>query len=809
MKLVVTEKPSVGRDIARVLQLTGKKEGYIEGPHWTVTWAIGHLVELREPGEYNPDWKRWSLEPLPMVPDKFALRPRGDKGAKQQLTTVSKLMKAADEIICATDAGREGELIFRYILQYARCTKKPMRRLWISSLTNQAIQDGFRNLRPGTEFDPLFHAARCRSEADWIVGLNGTRYFTVGFGRGQGQRGSDGRGQLWSVGRVQTPVLALVVERDWQIEHFVPEDYWELHTLYRDTRFKHTQGKFKAEADATKLLEKVNGHPLEITDIKEKKERVFPPLLYDLTALQKDMNKRYGMTADATLKAAQALYERKHLTYPRTDSNHLSTDMKGEIPKLLDAIRPRFQSAVGTLDPLSGIAITKRVVDDAKVTDHHAIIPTDVLPPPGLSGDQAKVWEAVALRFISLFHPPLIKGVTVVEAIANEEPFRARGTVILDPGWQALHPGLMEAAAKRRAKEGDQTMPAFEVGERGPHAPELKAMKTSPPKRHTEASLLQLMETAGKTVEEEALKAALKEKGLGTPATRHNIIETLLRRQYIERQKKNLLSTVAGRHLISLVRDDRLKSAELTGEWEARLKGIEKGEGDPATFMNDVVSYTYEIVKGRSRDGSQGALDIGRCPQCSLPMIEGKRGYGCSGYKEGCTFVLWKELYGVRLGRDLARGILAAGRTLHPLQLTVDGERQPGHIATVKKGDTWEVVWEKPGAKRPAKRPAKKTGTSKKTEKPAPGGPLGPCPACDGGQVVEGKTAYGCLKYREGCRFRIGKTIAKKKISNAMVKRLLTKGETGKLKGFTSKAGKKFDANLKLVGTEVKFDFER
>jgi len=796
MKLVVTEKPAVARDIAAVLKISGRHNGYIEGKGCVVTWAVGHLVELKEPHEYHAEWKSWSLDMLPMVPEKFALRPRGDTRSKEQLGIVRDLMKKADEIVCATDAGREGELIFRYILEYARCTKKPVRRLWISSLTSASILDGFKNLRPGKDFEPLYHAARCRSEADWIVGLNGTRYYTVGYGVGR---------QLWTVGRVQTPVLALIVNRDWEIDHFKPKDYWELHTTYRDTTFKHTRGKFEKEDAVKAMLEQVKGHELVITKITEKQERALPPLLYDLTALQKDMNKRFGMTADGTLKAAQSLYERKHLTYPRTDSQYLTSDMQNDIAPLLETLRPRFQAAVDGLDPLSGIAITKRVVDDKKVGDHHAILPTEVLPG-NLTGNEKKVWEAVALRFISIFHPPCIKGVTTVDATSNEEPFRARGTVILDPGWQALHPGLMEAEAKRRAKQGQQTMPKFEEGEKGPHEPKVLAKKTTPPKRYTEGTLLQAMETAGKTVDEEALKEALKEKGLGTPATRAGIIETLIRRQYLERQKKNLISTTAGKHLISLVQDERLKSAELTGEWEQRLKKIEKGVEDPKTFMQDVVTYTAEIVQGRGAPAtSAGEADqgeaaaasakpahasLGKCPNCHKPVIEGQRGYGCSGYKDGCTFVLWKEQFGAAISSEMARGIIASGRTLQPIKLVIDDKETSGHIHI--KGV--EVSWE-PAALPPPSTP----GSS--------GPPLGECPLCKGA-VVETKKAYGCANWRdEGCKFVIWKQIAKKKISANMAKTLLQKGETALLKGFTSKAGKKFDAKLKIEGADVKFEF--
>ena len=762
MKVVLAEKPSVARDLAKALGATTRRNGYLEGRGWAVTWALGHLVELKEPHEYDPAWKAWRADVLPMVPPKFGLRPRGDKGAKDQLKTVAKLLRQAEEIVCATDAGREGELIFRYIVQYARCASKPVRRLWISSLTPAAIEAGFAKLRPGSDFDPLYQAARCRSEADWIVGLNGTRFYTVSSGEGR---------QLWSVGRVQTPVLALIVARDLEIERFVPEDYWEVHTVYRDTRFKHRRGRFKTEAEAVEMVDAVRPHDLEIKDIQEKRERVLPPLLFDLTNLQKEMNKRHGLSADATLKAAQNLYEQKHITYPRTDSRYLTADMRPRIAPLLQRLADLYPKQVESLD-LADPPVSKRIVNDAKVDDHHAIIPTELLPR-SLTGNEAKVYNAVALRFIAAFHPTAIKAVTTVEAAANEQPFRARGTVIVEPGWMRLYPFMLT----RRKGGEDQVMPAFKVGERGPHAPETKACKTKPPKRFNDHSLLAIMESAGRTVDEEELKAALKEKGLGTPATRAAIIETLIARGYVQREKKNLVSTGLGRRLIGMVGDERLKSAELTGDWEGRLKQIEKGRGDPESFMRDVVSYTEEIVRnGLRRDGP-----IGDCPRCRAEVIEGQRGYGCSRWKEGCDFVLWKTQFGAVVPPALAREILANGRTLVPLKLEEEG----GETSDETQSFTGHIVIRDGQVCR------------EKIEIEEIEGSLGECPLC-GSPVSETKKSYGCSRWREGCGFAIWKTIAGKRISAAMARTLLSKGETAVLKGFTSKAGKTFSAALKL-----------
>ena len=556
MKVVLAEKPSVARDIAKHLGASKRANGWLEGNGWAVTWAFGHLVELQEPEDYTPDWKPWRVSNLPIIPEKFRLRPRGDAGALQQLDTVKKLFTDAEEIVCATDAGREGELIFRYILEWSGCLEKPFRRLWISSLTNEAIEKGFAKLQPGSDFDKLYAAARCRSEADWIVGLNATRFFTVEYGR---------RNLLLSLGRVQTPILAMIVGRDLEVERFVPEEFWEVHTKCRGAVFKHTTGKFTAQPVAQGVVEKITGQDLVITGVAKKNALAHPPSLYDLTTLQRDMNKRHGFTADQTLKLAQSLYEKKHLTYPRTDSSYLSSDIQPTIAPLLEKLRVVKPAEIAKLD-LAALPFSKRIIDDKKVSDHHAIIPTHVLGGE-LDGDEAKLYDAVVTRLIAVFYPPCVRAITTVDAVSAEEPFRARGVVLVDPGWEALYGGdASEDEKDKDAAEAVQKLPDFQEGERNPHEPKLAQLKTSAPKRFNEASLLQLMETAGKIVTDETLKEALKEKGVGTPATRASIIEVLITRQYVERRKKNLVSTDSGRALISLVKDERLKSPELTGD---------------------------------------------------------------------------------------------------------------------------------------------------------------------------------------------------------------------------------------------------
>lgn len=750
MKVVLAEKPSVARDIAKELHATSRKDGYLEGNGYIVTWAFGHLIGLKEPDEYDPSYKQWNLDVLPIIPEKFGLKPTGDEGARKQLNTIKKLFKQADEIICATDAGREGELIFRYIQIWSQSTRVPFKRLWISSLTSQAIRKGFANLADGHAYDPLFDAARCRSEADWIVGMNGSRYFTLQFG---------GNNTLWSIGRVQTPVLAMIVNRDHEIENFTPEAYWEVHTRYRETLFKHQNGKFISQDKGDAVLRKITGHDLLIGDVQGREEKIPPPLLHDLTDLQKEMNRRFGMTATRALKAAQNLYERKYLTYPRTDSRYLSSDMKPGIPGLLEKLKAVRATEIARLN-LQRLTFTKRLVNDANVTDHHAIIPTEIVPRTGgLSGDEAKVYEAVVTRFIAAFYPHCRKQVTTVLANSNGEPFKATGRTLTEEGWQALYPHLnrkQPQAQKPRsgqarnasgAAEALQQMPTFQNGEHGPHEPELKTLQTKPPPRFNEATLLQAMETAGRMVEEESLKAALAEKGLGTPATRAQIIETLLHRDYIFRDQKNLISTSNGRHLVTVVHDERLKSAELTGEWEANLKKMERGAYAPRQFMQDVITHIRGII-GRQGTGTAAANGgFGPCPLCGKPVIKGREFYGCSGWKDGCKFVLKASGFSVDINAGLATELLHNHASLTPHLLTVDGSPVFGKLHLQKNGT---VIYKLIDATSPG--PQGRGGA---------GEALGICPAC-GGTISETKKGYGCSNWRNGCKFVIWKTIEKK-----------------------------------------------
>ncbi|TKB25920.1 DNA topoisomerase III [Desulfopila sp. IMCC35006] len=646
MKVVIAEKPSVARDIAKVLNITAKKKGYIEGRGCAVTWAFGHLVTLQEPGEYDPALKRWSLETLPFVPDQFKLTLIKNNGVAEQFQLIKTLCEQAEEIVCATDAGREGELIFRYILALCQCEDKPIRRLWLNSLTPEAIQAAFKDLKDGHDYDALYAAARCRSESDWIVGLNATRYYTVR----HGQIGGSDR-VLWSIGRVQTPVLAMIVDRDDSIVQFCPQPFWELTTRYREVVFKYSGQRFERPEKAQALLDKVIGQPFVITGSAGKESKEQPPQLFDLTTLQREVNKQHGLSAAATLAATQNLYEAKLVTYPRTDSRYLSKDLQPNVPRILEQLKAMRAEQIAPLN-LAKLPFTSRIIDDTKVTDHHAIIPTGVTPR-NLGANDQLVYDAITTQFIAAFYPVCIKHVTTVDGVSQRVRFQAKGTQIIEPGWTVLFP------KKKMSQDAadDQALPAFIDGETGEHEPALREGKTKPPGHFTENSLLGAMEAAGKFVEDDTLREALKERGIGTPATRAAIIETLLRRGYIRREKKQLRCTDMGRYLIALIQDPLLKSPEMTGEWEEKLKKIESSQLDPDIFMTGISSYIRTLIEHSSARRLDPAR-WGSCPLCGKEIIKGKRAYGCSGWKEGCPFVLEAEYKGITLTPRQIQGLL-------------------------------------------------------------------------------------------------------------------------------------------------------
>lgn len=602
MMVCIAEKPSVAREIADVLGAKLKKNGYIEGNGYQVTWTFGHLCTLKEPHDYDPRWRIWALSTLPMMPPRFGIKLIENETYKAQFQVIEQLMQNADMIVNCGDAGQEGELIQRWVMQKARA-KCPVKRLWISSLTEEAIREGFNHLEDSSKFQHLYEAGLCRAIGDWLLGMNATRLYSLKYGGGYSRDR-----KVLSIGRVQTPTLALIVNRQNEIDNFKPEPYWELKTLYRDTLFSSTRGKFKLKEDGEKLLEVVKDNEFTITDIAEKKGKEFAPRLFDLTSLQVECNKRFGFSADETLKLIQSLYEKKVTTYPRVDTTFLSDDIYPKVPKTLEGLVAYKEFT----DPLRGKKLpkSKRVFDNSKVTDHHAIIPTGV-PATNLSQQEMMVYDLVARRFIAEFYPDCeISTTTVLGKVADIE-FKASGKQILKPGWRTVEqrpqPGIgaQPQSAQTDGQPQDENasdgaelkiMPNFVKGESGPHTPSLKETWTTPPKNYTEATLLRAMETAGKFVDNEELRDALKENGIGRPSTRAAIIETLFKRGYIRRERKSLFPTDTGRELISTIHEDLLKSAELTGIWERKLRQIERGDYSAQAFIDELKTMVGDVV---------------------------------------------------------------------------------------------------------------------------------------------------------------------------------------------------------------------
>ncbi len=659
MIVCIAEKPSVARDIAEVLGARTKKDGYIEGNGYQVTWTFGHLCTLKEPHEYTPAWKVWSLGSLPMIPPRFGIKLINDSGIERQFHIIEGLMQKADGIINCGDAGQEGELIQRWVMQKAgaHC---PVKRLWISSLTEEAIREGFAKLKDQSEFQPLYEAGLSRAIGDWVLGMNATRLYTLKYGQNK---------QVLSIGRVQTPTLALIVKRQLEIENFKPEPYWELKTVYRETTFSSTKGKFTSKEEGEKFLETVRNAPFTVTDVSAKKGTEAPPRLFDLTSLQVECNKKFGFSADMTLQLIQSLYEKKVATYPRVDTTFLSDDIYPKCPGILAGLK----SYEAYTAPLYGKKLikSKKVFDNSKVTDHHAIIPTGV-QPQGLSDMEQKVFDLIARRFIAVFYPDCKFSTTTVLGEVEKVEFKVTGKQILNPGWRVI----FGKDQQEETKDGDEerVLPVFNIGESGPHVPDLNEKWTQPPKPYTEATLLRAMETAGKLVDNDELRDALKENGIGRPSTRAAIIETLFKRHYIRKERKNLIATPTGVELIQLIREDLLKSAELTGIWEKKLREIERRSYDAATFLNELKQMVADIVNSVLSDNTnrrvtimpeethakaiekaaarkkaakkkaattpQGDAIIGTpCPLCGKgTIIKGKTAYGCSEWKNGCTY---------------------------------------------------------------------------------------------------------------------------------------------------------------------------
>ena len=636
MIVCIAEKPSVGRDIARVLGANTQHDGFMEGNGYCVTWTFGHLCALLDPNEYNEQWKGWNMSSLPMVPERFGIKVTDDKGVQKQFNVIKSLIAKADEVINCGDAGQEGELIQRWVYQKAGC-KVPVKRLWISSLTEDAIREGFQKLKDQSEYQHLYEAGLMRAIGDWLLGMNATRVYTLRFAKGVGKDR-----QVLSIGRVQTPTLALIVKRQQEIEHFVPRTYWELKTLYRDTIFS---AQLPAEEDeyaitsleqGQKLVDSIKDLPFEITSVEKKKGMEYAPRLFDLTSLQVECNKRYGMSAEDTLKVIQSLYEKHVTTYPRVDTTFLSDDIYPKVPATLRGIEAYFPQ-VAPLLPLKAdggkgagsLPKSKKVFDNSKVTDHHAIIPTGQRPD-NLTDLERKVYNMVALRFIAAFYPPCQVANTTVLACAGDILFKVTGREVLVQGWRDV---FVKEKSDDEVEE-QKTLPAFVKGESGAHEPQLQEKTTTPPKYYTEATLLRAMETAGKTVEDEELRDAMKENGIGRPSTRAAIIEKLFQRKYIVREKKNIHATELGVNLIHTIISPLLKSAELTGIWEKKLRAIERGDYTAQLFLDELKQMTTQVVREVKADKSGM-----RCPVCGRGMIiRGKTRYGCSRWREGCTY---------------------------------------------------------------------------------------------------------------------------------------------------------------------------
>jgi len=619
MIVCIAEKPSVARDIARIIGATSSHDGYMEGNGFQVTWTFGHLCTLKEPHDYTPMWKSWSLTSLPMIPERFGIKLIDDQGIKKQFAIIEGLMQQAERIVNCGDAGQEGELIQRWVMQKAGA-KCPVSRLWISSMTDEAIREGFQNLKDQQDYQPLYLAGLSRAIGDWLLGMNATRLYTLKYGQNR---------QVLSIGRVQTPTLALIVNRQKEIDNFKPEPYWVLATVYRDTTFTATKGKFASKEEGEEAFQTIEGKPFTVTKVEKKEGKEQPPQLYDLTSLQVDCNRKFGFSAEMTLNLIQALYEKKYTTYPRVDTQYLSDDIYPKCPQTMNGLYQTkfFGKAVYAeyIKPIGGKALkkSKRVFDSSKVTDHHAIIPTGVIPQ-NLSDAEQKVFDLVARRFIGVFLPDCKFSTTTVLGevgadAADAIEFKVTGKEILDPGWRVVRGERKEERGEKNDESNDpekkqddeeRTLPTFVKGESGDHQPTLTEKWTTPPPYYNEASLLRAMETAGKFVEDETLRAAMKENGIGRPSSRAGIIETLFKRHYIRREKKRLVATPTGIELIDLIREELLKSCELTGIWEKKLRDIEAKKYDPQQFINELKAQVTDIVRDVMSDPTNRRITV-------------------------------------------------------------------------------------------------------------------------------------------------------------------------------------------------------
>lgn len=691
MIVCIAEKPSVAKDIARILGATTSHNGYMEGNGFQVTWTFGHLCTLKEPNDYTENWKHWSLSALPMIPPRFGIKLIDDDGIKRQFSVIERLMQAADCIVNCGDAGQEGELIQRWVMQKAQA-KCPVKRLWISSMTDEAIREGFNSLKDQSEYQPLYVAGLSRAIGDWLLGMNATRLYTLKYGQNR---------QVLSIGRVQTPTLALIVNRQKEIDSFEPEPYWVLSTIYRDTLFTATKGKFTTKEEGEQAFATIADKPFEVTNVSKKNGNEAPPRLFDLTSLQVECNRKFSYSAEMTLNLIQSLYERKLTTYPRVDTQFLSDDIYPKCAGILTGMRGYEQY----IQPLAGKKLpkSKRVFDTSKVTDHHAIIPTGV-PASALSDMERNVYDLIARRFIAVFYPDCKFSTTTVLGKVEDVEFKVSGKEILEPGWRTIYaqqqtstpqpnnpqPSSSEDDDKR---DEERTLPTFVKGESGPHMPTLTEKWTTPPKYYTEATLLRAMETAGKFVDDETLRAALKENGIGRPSSRAGIIETLFKRHYIRRERKNLIATATGIELIDIIHEELLKSCELTGIWEKKLRDIEHKKYEAADFINELKQQVTEIVYDVLRDNSNRRVTI-------------------------------------TTDEDLKKA-------------------KKKKTAAPKKAAAKSAASEKAKESASAAQPAATTPSADDSI-------IGTtCPVCGKGTIIKGKTAYGCSNWKNGCTYRV------------------------------------------------------
>lgn len=694
MIVCIAEKPSVAKDIARILGATTSHNGYMEGNGFQVTWTFGHLCTLKEPNDYTENWKHWSLSALPMIPPRFGIKLIDDDGIKRQFSVIERLMQAADCIVNCGDAGQEGELIQRWVMQKAQA-KCPVKRLWISSMTDEAIREGFNSLKDQSEYQPLYVAGLSRAIGDWLLGMNATRLYTLKYGQNR---------QVLSIGRVQTPTLALIVNRQKEIDSFEPEPYWVLSTIYRDTLFTATKGKFTTKEEGEQAFATIADKPFEVMSVSKKNGNEAPPRLFDLTSLQVECNRKFSYSAETTLNLIQSLYERKLTTYPRVDTQFLSDDIYPKCAGILTGMRGYEQY----IQPLAGKKLpkSKRVFDTSKVTDHHAIIPTGV-PASALSDMERNVYDLIARRFIAVFYPDCKFSTTTVLGKVEDVEFKVSGKEILEPGWRTIYaqqqtstpqpinpqPSSSEDDDKR---DEERTLPTFVKGESGPHTPTLTEKWTTPPKYYTEATLLRAMETAGKFVDDETLRAALKENGIGRPSSRAGIIETLFKRHYIRRERKNLIATATGIELIDIIHEELLKSCELTGIWEKKLRDIEHKKYEAADFINELKQQVTEIVYDVLRDNSNRRV----------------------------TITTDEDLKKAKKKKTAAPKKAAAKSAATSSTASTKNAAASPQLATSEPSADDSII-----------------GTT--------------CPVCGKGTIIKGKTAYGCSNWKNGCTYRV------------------------------------------------------